>query len=173
MGWPNVKTCSTRKRYSVSPTTSTFIVLRRLCTPSIWTDIDMFFSKHTSHLSESFWESIENLLDARSELIPGSISSQFIQGQAERFSRAILDKSSVFGNCMGLLTELPLESLGRAVIIVSWWHITAIKGISYWNIKQSIVQIVWYFMHTVLWKDGSRARHCTSEVVWMSRFLPW
>eukprot|EP00171_Calliarthron_tuberculosum_P009482 IDg9482t1 len=103
LSWPSEQTHTTLNRYSVSPISSTCIFLRRLCTPSRWRDMELFFGKHASHLSETFWEAIEHLMEARSHLVTGEISVEYIHHQAARFAPSIKDKSSGLENCIGFI----------------------------------------------------------------------
>jgi hypothetical protein len=103
IAWPAHRFASTRNRYSVTPLLATCIVLRRLSTPCRWRDLEPLFGKHTSQLSEIFWECIENFLSIRENLITGELHRGFLADNASRYAQAVHSKSNGLDNCVGFI----------------------------------------------------------------------
>lgn len=59
VGWQQNHT--TRNRYACTPLLATCVVLRRLATTNRWEDLTLEFGRHSSQLSEIFWESMEGI----------------------------------------------------------------------------------------------------------------
>jgi nuclease HARBI1 len=103
IAWPAHRFASKRNRYSVTPLLATCIVLRRLSTPCRWRDLELLFGKHTSQLSEIFWECIENFLSIRENLISGELHRGFLADNASRYAQAVHSKSNGLDNCVGFI----------------------------------------------------------------------
>eukprot|EP00171_Calliarthron_tuberculosum_P001528 IDg1528t1 len=75
----------------------------RMSTPFRWCDMEILFGKRASHLSEIFWEGIEHFMETRQHLITGTINISHIQIHAERYAKAMHDKSNALANCIGFI----------------------------------------------------------------------
>lgn len=91
-----------KNRYAVDPIFSTAIVLRRLASPARWCDLNNLFFRHSSHLSEIFWETIEHFMEKYYPLLL-NIPTQFIRQHAEQFSNCIQNCSNALSNCIGFI----------------------------------------------------------------------
>jgi nuclease HARBI1 len=103
IAWPAHRCASKRNRYSVTPLLATCIVLRRISTSCRWRDLELLCGKHTSQLSEIFWECIENFLSIRENLIYGELHSGFLADNASRYAQAVHSKSNGLDNCIGFI----------------------------------------------------------------------
>lgn len=109
---------TSRNQYSKNPLLTTLIILRRLASPCRWIDLEILFGKHSSQLSEIFWEGIENMIESRGHLITGPISAQFIHENAASFSDSIHQKCDAFMHCVGFIdgTVLAISRPGDSSI---------------------------------------------------------
>lgn len=103
LAWPLQLHHTMRNRYSCDSLLSTCIVLRQLAYRCQWRDLEEVFGKHASQLSEIIWEGLEHFLDAPKNLLLGTLSSSFVAKHAERYAKAIKDKSSAMRNCIGFI----------------------------------------------------------------------
>ena len=103
VGWPSSETHTERNRYSTNPLLSTCIVLNRLSNPSRWYDVEPFFGKHSSHLSEIFWETLESFYVKRKHLILGPISRSFLQNRAKMYAECVASAGSMLQYCVGFI----------------------------------------------------------------------
>ena len=58
VGWPWTINTTKRNRYACDPVLVTCIIMRRISSPSRWSDLEILFGRHASQLSESFWEGL-------------------------------------------------------------------------------------------------------------------
>lgn len=56
------------------------------------------FGKHASHLSEIFWETLENFIEIRRNLINGSIDGAKLSERLEMYALAIKDECGALEN---------------------------------------------------------------------------
>ena len=103
IGWPAQARSSTRNKYQVSPLLVACVILQGMSSPGRWADMEDSFGKHVSQLSEIFWEGIEYFLDARTHLVLGAISQDFITRRVISYSSAIYEKSGALRNCVGFI----------------------------------------------------------------------
>ena len=101
--WPTTLTHTKRNGFGVTPILAACILLRRFASPCRWSDVEEFFGKHASHLSEIFWETLEQFLDKRLHLLMGPIGKQFVARKAPVYSAAVEKKSLVTSNCIGFI----------------------------------------------------------------------
>lgn len=103
IAWPATQKSTKRNRYAVSSILVCCVILRRLATPSRWTDLEGIFGKHSSQLSEIFWERLEWLLTTRSSLLTVGLSNHFIQQRTALYSECIRYKLNGLNNCVGFI----------------------------------------------------------------------
>ena len=101
LAWPTAKSHTSRNRYSVSALLSTCVMLRRMAGPFRWRELELQFGKHASQLSEIFWEGVEAFLEARVFLLTSTLSSQYVQREADIFSSAVAQNLDCLGNYIG------------------------------------------------------------------------
>lgn len=103
LSWSLQKLRTSTSRYSVTPLLATCIILRRLCTPCRWSDLEMTFFKHASQLSEIFWDGIVSFVDDRKLLLSGPIPSSYISPKAADMALAIQQVTNALPNCIGFV----------------------------------------------------------------------
>lgn len=103
LAWPSLQSATKRSRYSVNSCLATCIILRRLASPARWRDLEEFFGKHASALSEIFWEGIEHFVSNRGHLLTSYMQSDFFKQQLDRFADSIDVKSGCLQNCVGFI----------------------------------------------------------------------
>ena len=103
LNWPSNVTRTSRNGYGTNPLLATCIVLRRFAGPCRWIDLEEQFGKHSSQLSEIFWESLERFIETRGDLMTGEICSEFVAERAQLYSEAVHQKSNAMSNCIGFI----------------------------------------------------------------------
>lgn len=118
VGWPDDMNKTSRNEYKTCPLLTTLVMLRRLASPCRWSDIECIFGKHSSQLSEIFWEGVENLMDKRAHLLTGPVSTEFIQVHASRYSESIHMKCASLRDCVGFIdgTVLSIARPGESAV---------------------------------------------------------
>ena len=61
----------------------------------------MLFGNHASQMLEVFWEALEHMLEARLEVMKGSICPEFMPGNAEWYAQAVQVKCHALEHCVG------------------------------------------------------------------------
>lgn len=102
-------TLTTRNRYRTTSLLSFCVVLRRLGTPFRWTDVETFFGKHASQLSEIYWEALEQFYDNYGHLLSGDITLAFITRKAADYANSIHLKTNALENCIGFIDGTVLK----------------------------------------------------------------
>lgn len=92
-----------RNAYSTTPLSSCCLLLRRLASPCRWADVTDVFGKQPSHMSEIYWEALEQVVERYGDLIKGSIPEQFLQQRAANYAAAVADKTGALQNCVGFI----------------------------------------------------------------------
>ena len=83
-----------RNRYRTSPLLTAAVVLRCLCYPSRWSDLEIIFGKHGSQLPEIFWEVLEQFLETLESMVTSNVQSlSFLRSRAEMYAEVIAEKS--------------------------------------------------------------------------------
>lgn len=63
--------------------------------------MEIMFSRHSSHLSDNFWEALEQSMETKEHSITANISSTFLSERIEAYTAAVKDKflalNKVFG----------------------------------------------------------------------------
>lgn len=103
VSWPPFKSHTCRNRFAVTPLLATCIILRRLSSPARWKDLEMLFGKHSSQLSEIFWEGLEHMLHDRLHLITGPINQEFMIEKAPIYAQSVYEKCQALTNCVGFI----------------------------------------------------------------------
>lgn len=89
-------------RYAVDGIISTAIVLRRLSSPARCVDLERFFYRHSSHLCEIFWETIE-LFWIKYGCLITNLPQQYLRSRCTEFSESIYRCSSALKNCVAFI----------------------------------------------------------------------
>ena len=63
----------------------------------------MFFRKHMSHLSEIFWEALEDIWSSFGHLFTAPFSSAYMITRASALAAAVHEKTQCLDNCIGIL----------------------------------------------------------------------
>ena len=103
MGWPSNVTKTSRNGYRLNPILATCIVLRRFAGPCRWVDLEEVFGKHSSQLSEIFWECLEKFVETRGHLLTGDVCAEFVAEKASTCAEAVHRKSQAMSNCIGFI----------------------------------------------------------------------
>lgn len=90
-----------RNRYWCDSILATCVVLRRLASPARWVDLEVYFGKHRSQLSEIFWEALEGMIDKRRRLVM-DWREELMQERAELYA-SYTARVSALQNCVGYL----------------------------------------------------------------------
>lgn len=93
VGLPSSQNCTSRNGYGFSPLLSTCILLPRFASPCRWSDVSHLFGKQPSHMSEIFWETLENILEAHGGLLTGDIPPAYKARYADKWARSIFLKT--------------------------------------------------------------------------------
>lgn len=109
IAWPTTKTATSENEYSTSPELSTLLILRRLASSCRWVDIFYLFKKHPSHMSELFWEGLQRFMNARVNLLCGSLRAGFVASRARTYADVVYRKCNVLENCIGFLDGTVIE----------------------------------------------------------------
>lgn len=109
LAWPEGQTHTNRNRYSVSPVLAACIFMRRMASPCRWRDLELQFGKHSSQLSEIFWEAVEAFLGSRLPLLTSNLSTRYIEEKAELFAAVVAEKSGCLTNCIGFIDGTVLK----------------------------------------------------------------
>jgi hypothetical protein len=64
---------------------------------------ELLFGKHTTQLSEIFWEYIKNFLSIRENIIYGELHSGFLADNASPCAQAVHSKSNGLDKCIGYI----------------------------------------------------------------------
>ena len=86
-----------------------------------------FFGKHSSQLSEIFWESSDHFLQERKNLIFEAIGEEFMERRAEISASEIHTRSNCLLNCVGFIDGPVVEIAPPGGNFVSELSITGIK----------------------------------------------
>ena len=92
VSWPPMKRSTSRNRYAVTSILVTCLVLRRVSSPARWTDLEMIFGKIQPHLSEIYWEALENMCQVHKHVMT-SIAPSFLQPRAAMYAEAVQKKA--------------------------------------------------------------------------------
>ena len=103
VAWPSSQVATARNRYSCSRILVTCVLLRRLCSPARWRDMELLFGRHAAQLSEIFWEGLEQFLNVRKHLITGDICKDFIEANAPFYAQAVRDKRNSLDKCVAFI----------------------------------------------------------------------
>lgn len=103
VGWPSYKTSTSRNQYKTSPTLTTLILLRRLASPSRWTEVVHIFRKHPSHMSEIFREGLHRFCNGRSHILTGPLHAEFVARRAVKYAECIYQKCPSLDRCIGFM----------------------------------------------------------------------
>ena len=104
LAWPENQNHTKKNRYAVTPLLTTCIVLRRLSSPSRWTDMEIMFGKYAAQLSEIFWESLEHFMKRRECLLSSvSLIGHYMSARARIYANAIREKGGALRNCVGFI----------------------------------------------------------------------
>lgn len=101
--WPVSQTRTSTNRYAVNWLLVCWVLLRRLPTPSRWNDLEDFFGKHASQLSEIFWEGLEWVLSTSGYPISVGLSDEFMQLRALLYTSKKREKLNGLSNCVGFI----------------------------------------------------------------------
>lgn len=94
--------CLTKRNgYTCDRITATCIVLRRLASPVRLYDMEVEFGKHSSQLSEIFWDVVENFVDVRGALL--SLRPNILRRRAHLYAQGIVDADGPLDRCVGFL----------------------------------------------------------------------
>lgn len=99
------ETATKPNSFRVTPLHSKYVLLRRTATPCRWRDVETMFAKHSSHLSEIFWETVEGFLEARQHLLTSPLVPSLFEEKASMFAEAIKEKSQALNNCVGFIDD--------------------------------------------------------------------
>jgi len=95
---------TSRNRYMTSGLLTTCVILKRLSSPMNWADLEIMFGKHSSQLSEIFWEGVESVMNKRGHLLRETVlSSAFFQSRFDFYAGAIYAKGGALKHCVGLI----------------------------------------------------------------------
>lgn len=103
------KWSTVRNQYSTTPLLSLCVVLRRMATPFRWRDVERFFGKHSSHVSEIFWETVESILERYGHLVSGALQEPYILNNASRYALAVQGRTGALNNCIGFIDGTNLK----------------------------------------------------------------
>jgi len=105
-----------RRRYNVSPIECLAIVLRRLASPSRWTDLELLFGRSASSLSEIFCRGVDELIGRWGHLIT-TWRAALMAERAAAYAAAIAGKDAPLQTCVGFIdgTLIRIARPGRGL----------------------------------------------------------
>lgn len=93
---------TTRRRYSCLDTEAACIVLRRLCYPYRWYDLEFLFDCPSQDLSETFWQAIEDF-QPHFEKLAESSPTDLIHDRVRDYTKCICDSGPAVPCCVGFM----------------------------------------------------------------------
>jgi hypothetical protein len=78
------------------------IGLRRLSSPCRLADLEQFFERHSSAMSEIFWECVEELVGRQMHLVTSS-KVNLLASRSHTYAKAIFDRGGPLDNCVGFI----------------------------------------------------------------------
>jgi hypothetical protein len=89
------------------------VVLRRLASPCRLADLEEIFGRHSSALSEIFWECAETFVSKQRHHLT-EFKHNFLRSRSHIYAKAISDHSAPLNNCVGFIdcTKIKMKRLG-------------------------------------------------------------
>ena len=107
IAWPRSGRHTQRSRYCTIQILTADVILRRLCYPAGWSDLEVLFGKHGSQLSEIFWEGLELFLETRERMDTSNVQFlSLLRSRAENYAEVIAEKSEVLVNGVGFIDAI-------------------------------------------------------------------
>jgi DDE superfamily endonuclease len=94
--------CTLRSGYVCDGLEAVCVVLRRLATPCRLSDIEHVFGRHSSALSEIFWECLETFVIRQMHLVT-TFKAEFLRTRCRAYAKSIFDRGAALNNCVGFI----------------------------------------------------------------------
>lgn len=98
-----------RNTYACTPILAACVVLKRMSTPNLWSDLEELFRKHSPQLSEIFWQTLDGFVDRNEHLITGPIGQRYTADRAVELACCMEEKLGVLDNCVGYIDGTVIE----------------------------------------------------------------